>query len=91
MGQNELTKVVRNLKELMNMKAEIEAEIESAQDSIKAEMTAREVDELLVDVFKVRYTTVKSARFDATAFKKDYMGLYHQFCKDTVTRRFSVA
>ncbi|MDR1515305.1 MAG: hypothetical protein LBS45_06390, partial [Synergistaceae bacterium] len=62
MGQQELLTTVRNLKDLMNMKAELEAEIEAAQDQIKAEMTARDTDEMTVDVFKVRWTKVISNR-----------------------------
>jgi hypothetical protein len=53
MTTTEVTTTIRNLKELMNMKEELEAEITAAQDTIKAEMTAREVDELRADVFKV--------------------------------------
>ena len=68
MSKIELTATVRNLKDLMLMKADLDAEIEAAQDAIKAEMTAREVDEMIVDVFKVRWTKVISNRFDSTAF-----------------------
>ena len=91
MSVNEMTGKVRELKELRAMAEELAAEITTIEDIIKAEMTARDTEEMTVDVFKVRYTTVRSARFDTTAFKKDYIELCHQFCKDTVTRRFSVA
>jgi predicted phage-related endonuclease len=91
MGQNELLATVRNLKDLMNMKAELEAEIEAAQDTIKAEMTARDTDELTVDLFKVRWTKVISNRFDTTAFKTAHKDIYDMFTKATETRRFSIA
>jgi predicted phage-related endonuclease len=91
MGQNELLTTVRNLKELMMMKDELEAEIAAAQDAIKAEMAAREVDELTVDVFKVRWTKVTSNRFDTTAFKKAHEDIYNLFTKASETRRFSIA
>jgi predicted phage-related endonuclease len=91
MGQQELLSTVRNLKDLMNMKAELEAEIEAAQDAIKAEMTARDTDEMTVDVFKVRWTKVISNRFDTTAFRKAHEDIYGLFTKATETRRFSIA
>jgi predicted phage-related endonuclease len=91
MGQNELTATIRNLKDLMNMKSELEAEIEAAQDTIKAEMTARNTDEMIVDVFKVRWTKVISNRFDTTAFKTAHKDIYDLFTKATETRRFSIA
>jgi predicted phage-related endonuclease len=91
MTTTELSTTVRNLKDLMNMKAELDAEIEAAQDTIKAEMSAREVDEMVVDVFKVRWTKVISNRFDTTAFKKAHEDIYNLFAKTTETRRFSIA
>jgi predicted phage-related endonuclease len=91
MTTNELTKTVRNLKDLMMMKSELDAEIEAAQDTIKAEMTARDTDEMTVDMFKVRWTKVISRRFDTTAFKKEHEDIYNLFTKATETRRFSIA
>jgi predicted phage-related endonuclease len=91
MGQQELVSTVRNLKDLMHMKEELEAEIAAAQDAIKAEMTARDTDEMTVDVFKVRWTKVISNRFDTTAFKKAHEDIYGMFTKATETRRFSIA
>jgi predicted phage-related endonuclease len=91
MGQTELLTTVRNLKDLMIMKDELEAEIAAAQDAIKQEMTAREVDEMIVDVFKVRWTKVVSNRFDTTAFKSAHKDIYDLFTKASETRRFSIA
>jgi predicted phage-related endonuclease len=91
MGQQELISTVRDLKELMMMKAELEAEIEAAQDTIKAEMTARETEEMIVDVFMVRWTKVISNRFDTTAFKSAHKDIYDLFTKPSESRRFSIA
>ncbi|NLB82498.1 MAG: hypothetical protein GX800_13025 [Clostridiaceae bacterium] len=91
MSTTELTSKVRELKELKVMAEELEAEITAIEDIIKAEMTARGTEEMMVDIFKVRYSTVKSSRFDTTAFKKTHQDLYNQYTKETVTRRFSVA
>jgi predicted phage-related endonuclease len=65
----------------MIMKEELDAEIEAAQDAIKAEMTARDAEEMIVDVFK----------FDTTAFKKAHEDIYKLFTKATESRRFSIA
>ena len=91
MGQQELVTTIRTLKELMNMREELEAEITAAQDAIKAEMTAREVDELRADVFKVTWKSVTSTRFDSTAFKAAHKDVYDLFAKPTTTRRFCIA
>ena len=91
MGQQELVSTIRTLKELMQMREELEAEITAAQDTIKAEMTAREVDELRADVLKVTWKAVTSTRFDSTAFKAAHKDIYDLFAKPTTTRRFCIA
>lgn len=91
MSANELTTKIRELKELKAMAEQIAAEIATIEDALKAEMTARNTEEMTVDVFKVRWTTVKSSRFDSTAFKKTHGDLYAQYTKESVSRRFSVA
>ena len=90
MSVNEMTKKVRELKELKAMIDELSAEAATIEDEIKAEMTARNVNEMAVDVFKIRYTTVNSTRFDSSAFKKAHGDLYAQFSKQTTSRRFSI-
>lgn len=91
MSTNEMTNTVRELKELKAFAEQIAAEIAALEDTIKAEMTARNTEELHVDVFKVRWTTVNSSRIDTTAFKKAMPELAEQFTKTTTTRRFSIA
>jgi len=90
MSANEMTAKVRELKELKAMIDELSAEAATIEDEIKAEMTARNVNEMAVDVFKIRYTTVNSTRFDSSAFKKAHGDLYAQYSKQTTSRRFSI-
>lgn len=52
MSTIELTSKVRELKELKLMAEELAAEITAIEDTIKAEMTAKETDEMTVDVFQ---------------------------------------
>ena len=91
MSANELTGKVRELRELKAMAEELSAEITAIEDEIKATMTERGVDELTVDVFKVRWSVVKSTRFDSTGFKKATPELYDRFTKTTESRRFTIA
>lgn len=91
MSTIELTSKVRELKELKMMAEELAAEITAIEDTIKAEMNARETDELITGEYKIRWKTVVSNRFDTTAFKKTHADLYEQYTKTTETRRFTVA
>jgi len=91
MSTNELSKKVRELKELKVMAEELQGEITSLEDDIKAEMASRNTEEMTVDIYKVRWTAVKSSRFDTVSFKATHKDLYEQYAKQTTTRRFSVA
>lgn len=91
MSTNELTSKIENIKTLQIMIDELTAELETTKDEIKAEMTARNTEEMTVSCYKVRYTTVTSNRFDSTAFKKTHADLYEQYTKQTTSKRFTIA
>lgn len=91
MSTIELTSKVKELKELKMMAEELAAEITAIEDTIKAEMTARETDELITGEYKIRWKKVVSNRFDTTSFKKTHADLYEQYTKTTETRRFTIA
>ena len=90
MSENVLTKMVKDYKELTAMIDELKQEAESIADEIKVEMISRDTDEIKADIYKVRYKTVTSTRFDSKSFKKKYTDLYSQFTKQTTSRRFSI-
>ena len=91
MSETETISKVRELKELKAMADELAAEITAIEDTIKADMTAQGIEEMTVDIYRVRYKTVKSSRFDTTAFKKAMPDLAAQFMRETESRRFTVA
>lgn len=91
MSANELTSKVKELKELKAFAEQIADEITAIEDEIKAEMTERNTEEMMVDVFKVRWTRMTTSRFDTAAFKKTHADLYEQYTKQAESRRFSIA
>lgn len=91
MSTNELTKKIRELKELQALIEQAQAEAETIKDELKALMIETGTDEMNVDVFKIRYSIVKGSRFDTAAFKKTHADLYAQYTRQTETRRFTVA
>ncbi len=91
MSTNELTKKIRELKELQALIEQAQAEAEAIKDDLKAYMIDNDTDEMNVDVFKIRYAIVKGSRFDTAAFKRTHADLYAQYTRQTETRRFTVA
>ena len=70
---------------------EAKAEVEPIIDEITAYMTERDLEELDLGQYLVRWTSVLSNRFDTTAFKKVYGDLYKAYTKQVASRRFSIA
>lgn len=91
MSTIEIVSKIEALKEWEALAAEAAAEIESLKDAIKAEMTARGVEELQAGQYIARYTEVISNRFDSTAFKKVMPDVYKAYTKPVTSRRFTVA
>ena len=82
---------IKELRELRRMADELQAEIDSLQDTIKAEMTARDVDTLAGTDWRVTWKNVTSNRLDSTALKKELPEIAARFMKQTTARRFVLA
>ena len=91
MSKMELLAKIELLNKYEAMMEELKTEADRVRDSIKAEMEAREVEELIAGHYIVRYTSVLSNRFDTTGFKKAYGELYKTFTKQSASRRFSIS
>lgn len=91
MSNNEMYEKIKNFKELQIMIKQLEDEAEAVKQTIIAEMDAQNTEQLTIDIFTVRNTTVKSNRFDSSEFKKTHIDLYTQYTKETIGKRFSVS
>lgn len=86
-----LERTIRELRELETMQKELEAEIESLKDTLKAALNEANTEEMIIGTSIVRFTVVTSNRFDSASFKKTHADLYKQFTKQTTSRRFSIS
>ena len=91
MSKFELLAKIELLNKYDAMIEELKAEAETVRNSIKAEMEAREVEELIAGQYIIRYTAVLSNRFDSTAFKKVLPDLYKAYTKQVASRRFTIS
>lgn len=91
MSKIELLAKIELLNKYEAMMEEIKAEADTIRNTIKAEMEAREVEELIAGQYIVRYTAVLSNRFDSTAFKKVMPEIYKAYTKQVSSRRFSIS
>ena len=91
MSQNEMVKKIEALNEWEAIIADAQAEAEAIRDSIKQEMLACDTEEMQAGTYTIRWTSVLSNRFDATAFKKIYGDLYKAFTKQVASKRFTIS
>ena len=91
MSANEITTKIESLRELEELIEEAKAEAETLRDEIKAEMLNRNIEEMTVGQYIIRWTSILSNRFDTTGFKKAYGDLYKAYTKQTASRRFTIS
>lgn len=65
--------------------------IAAIEDSLKAEMLAKNTDVLSGKDYLITWKTIITNRFDSAAFKLTHADLFNQFSRSTTTRRFVIA
>ena len=88
MSTPEIISTVSELQELVRMSEELNSEIETLRDKIKAVMGDSEL--LIAGPYKVTYKTITSSRLDTSALKKALPDVAAQYMKTSTTRRFEV-
>ena len=91
MSTIEITSKIEALRSLEELIEEAKAEAESLRDDIKSEMLSRDTEELTAGQYIVRWTSVLSNRFDATAFKKVMPDVYKAYTKQVSSKRFTIS
>lgn len=87
-----INEVMQELASYTQMQEELKAQIETLQDEVKAYMTETGTDEVIgANGEKATWRGVISNRFDSTAFKKDFLDIYKEYCKRTEYKRFTFA
>ena len=79
---------VHELMELRRMREELDAEITTLEDGIKAAMGQEET--LVAGAYKVTWKPVTSSRFDSVRFRREHADLAAAYTSTTTTRRFCI-
>ena len=88
MSNPTLETTIHDLLDLKRLREELDAEILSLEDTIKAVMGDKEL--LTAGAYKVSWKTFTSSRVDTTALKKAMPEIAEQFTKQTKSRRFAI-
>lgn len=90
MSQHELIKMIEILAEWEALQLKAKKEADAIRDRIKETMLNLNTEELFAGTYVIRWTPVRSCRFDTTAFRSEYSALYQQFTKQINSRRFTI-
>ena len=91
MSTIEIQAQIESLRAIEELIEEAKSEAEALRDNIKQELLSRDVEELSVGQYIVRWTSVLSQRFDTTAFKKVMPEVYKAYTKQISSRRFTIS
>lgn len=91
MSKIELLAKIELLNKYEAMMEEMKSQADAIRNEIKAEMDARDLEEVIAGQYIVRYTSVLSNRFDSTAFKRVMPEIYKAYTKQVSSRRFSIS
>lgn len=91
MSKIELLAKIELLNKYEAMMEEMKTQADAIRNEIKAEMEARELEEMIAGQYIIRYTSVLSNRFDSTAFKRVMPEIYKAYTKQVSSRRFSIS
>lgn len=89
MSIKEIEAKAKELQELKRMREELDAEITTLEDAIKASMGDSE--QITAGAFKITWKSITSSRFDSSAFKRANPDLAAQYTKTSTVKRFSIA
>ncbi len=85
-----ITELVREIKEREQVEKQLEAEIKAAKEEIKQVMTDNKLEELLADVFTIRYKPVVTSRFDTATFKGKNKEIYDMYLVESETMKLTI-
>ena len=85
-----MTAKVHELKKMKLAKADLEKEITEIEDFIKGHMEEQGVDEMMVDVFKIRWAAHSTTRLDTKALKAELPDIATRYSKTTQVKRLSI-
>ena len=86
-----MEKRLQEIMELEALKKDLEKEIETLKDQVKAEMEGQHLEEVTAGGFKACWKEVFSNRIDSKALKAARPEIYNQFLSINVTKRFTLA
>lgn len=91
MSTREMVRKIEELKNLEDLISRAKAQADNIKDEIKAEMIEKDTEEMFVENYIVRFTSVTTNKFDVSGFKKLYPSIWSEWIRTVNSRRFTIS
>ncbi len=91
MTERMLKNRIEKLDAIVAQQKVLEEQAEAIRNEIKADMEEKEVDEISAFGRVARWKEIINRRLDSKALKEALLDVYSQYCRQTASRRFTVA
>lgn len=81
----------KKLQEIESQISALQEQAEVIKTELKADLEEKGVDELKTKNFIIRWKEIISNRLDGKALKAALPEIYSQYCKESTSRRFTIA
>lgn len=81
----------KKLQEIESQISTLQAQAEIIKSELKADLEDKGVDELKTKNFIIRWKEIISNRLDGKALKAALPEIYSQYCRESASRRFTIA
>ncbi|MFR5693189.1 MAG: hypothetical protein ACLUDJ_10175 [Lachnospiraceae bacterium] len=81
----------KKLQEIESQISALQEQAEVIKTELKADLEEKGVDELKTMNFIIRWKEIISNRLDGKALKSALPEIYSQYCKESTSRRFTIA
>lgn len=82
---------VKKLSALEEQIAQLQEQADVIKGELKADLEEKGLDELKTKNFLIRWKEIVSSRLDGKALKAALPEIYNQYCRQTSSRRFTIA
>ena len=79
MTNKKLIELAKRYKEILAQEAQIKKEKDEIKEILKKEMKNRNLNELLVDVYKITYCEYTQSKFDTKTFSEEHKKMYEKY------------
>lgn len=82
---------IKKLSELEEQITKLQEQADEIKGELKADLEEKGIDELKTKNFLIKWKGIVSSRLDGKALKAALPEIYSQYCKVSVSRRFTIA